>query len=1164
MRALIHSIVCLSVFSTLVSHDVGAAGRQLTGSHAPASSAPIPAAKAAATFTVPEGFEMRLFASEPEVVNPVAMDWDERGRLWVLELFEYPRGAKPGEKPRDRVRILEDTDADGRADKSTLFADGLNLATGLLLGDGGVYIGQAPYLLFLEDTDGDDKADKTTRLLGGFGLEDRHELLNGFTWGPDGMLYMTHGVFTHSKVTDPEHAERPEVILNAGVARFEPESKRFEIFSDGASNQWHVDFDRYGNAFVSACVIDHLFHMAPGGLYVRQGGRPEHAYSYGLLPSIVDHKHYRAAYCGVAVYLGHQYPVNYLGRVLMGNIHENAVNMDRLEPDGSSFKAHSMDNFVQSSDGWFRSVSEQIGPDGTVWIADWYDKYPCYQNAQADPEGVDREYGRIWRVVHVGDQPGKQVNSRPQVKMDLAEATSNKLVDFLGHPNIWHREMAQRLLKERKDPASKKPLSDLMRTGSTIESRLTALWTLHSAGLLDETLLSAAEVDSHFAMRTWAARLTGERRSSDPVALTRLQVLAEDRDPTVRNAVATALRQYSSGALTINRPSTSNATLSDLGPTFARLIRASASEDDPLIPFMTWMALEPWVLETPEMVLEWLVQNGGTTKPLSQELFYKTIRRLNDQAQPRTVGLAVRALTALLDGDQDLLISGLNALVEGQRLNKTLPEGASDFLASLAGSKKSEVKSRYLQLGALWGDENTMEQLAALIASADSSDADRRMAVQLAKQIDHPAVLKALSDRVIATPNGAAIRETIDALGGHDQPSVASLLVRQWPKFEMAQRQAATSVLVSRPAWLNTFLSAVESKTIQPSDVPAAVIRSLSNHRDQAIRERAQKSIGRFREPNADMDKLIQTKRGVVLSGEPDLDNGKQLAEAVCLVCHELHGKGAQVGPDLTGVGRSTLDALLANVINPNQIIGAGYENIVIETKDDRSLSGRLTEETATYVKLLASGGREEVISKSDIQSREVTENSVMPEGLEQMPDKDFRDLIWYVLNPPEDKRPMTAALRNELVGTSEPLIQRDYESISLWNPDWKVQSAEIRQAPSVEPEWEGSKNVLVTHPFRHQGGASLERTIEVPSQGKTYLDLMVATSPRGQWVLRAFADLKLVARQNISRQGGVWKTIRVDLTPFAGKTIPVRLENYAYDMQNDFAYWGSVKLVTE
>jgi putative membrane-bound dehydrogenase-like protein len=460
-----------------------AAGRQLTGSHAPASSAPIPPEKAAATFTLPEGFEMRLFAAEPDVVNPVAMDWDERGRLWVLELFEYPLGAKRGEKPRDRIRILEDTNADGRADKSTLFADGLNLATGLLLGNGGVYVGQAPYLLFLEDTDGDDRADKRTTLLGGFGLEDRHELLNGFAWGPDGWLYMTQGVFTHSKVKDPDHPDRPEVVMNAAVARYHPDTKAFEVFADGASNQWHVDFDRYGNAFVSACVIDHLFHMAPGGLYTRQAGGPEHAYSYELLPSIVDHKHYRAAYCGVALYQGDQYPESYQGRVLMGNIHENAVNMDRLVPDGSSFKAHALDNFVESTDGWFRAVSEQIGPDGTVWIADWYDKYPCYQNANADPEGVDRQYGRIWRVVHVGDEPGKWLPSRPTLNMNLANKSSSELVGLLSHPNVWHRETAQRLLNERKDNNSKQSLVQLMEKGESIESRLTALWTLHGAGI---------------------------------------------------------------------------------------------------------------------------------------------------------------------------------------------------------------------------------------------------------------------------------------------------------------------------------------------------------------------------------------------------------------------------------------------------------------------------------------------------------------------------------------------------------------------------------------------------------------------------------------------------------------------------------------------------------
>jgi len=179
-------------------------GRQMSGQHAPASTPALSPEEAQKKFAVPPGFEVRLFAAEPEAVNPVAMTWDERGRLWIVELYEYPLGAKPGERPRDRIKILEDTDADGRADKVSVFADGLNLATGILIGNGGVYVGQAPDFLFLEDTDGDGKADRRSVLKTGFGMEDRHELLNGFTWGPDGQLYMTHGVFTHSKVKDPK------------------------------------------------------------------------------------------------------------------------------------------------------------------------------------------------------------------------------------------------------------------------------------------------------------------------------------------------------------------------------------------------------------------------------------------------------------------------------------------------------------------------------------------------------------------------------------------------------------------------------------------------------------------------------------------------------------------------------------------------------------------------------------------------------------------------------------------------------------------------------------------------------------------------------------------------------------------------------------------------
>src|SRR6266481_1898284 len=489
---------------------VFAAGKQLTGPYTPTASPALAPAEAQKKFVVPEGFEVRLFAAEPDVINPVAMTWDERGRLWVLELYEYPLGAPPGAKPRDRIKILEDTDNDGVADKVSVFADGLNLATGLALGNGGVYVGQAPDFLFLQDTNHDDKADTRTVLLTGFGLDDRHELLNGFTWGPDGWLYMTHGVFTHSKVRIPE-ASAPGIEVTAAVARFHPRSKQFEVFADGTSNPWGVDFDRYGNAFVSACVIDHLFHMAPGGIYVRQGGTPANPYAYELLPSIVAHKHHMAAYCGVCIYQGDQFPEEYRGHVLMGNIHQNAVNHDVLIPNGSSFKAKADKDFLTTTDGWFRTVSEQVGPDGALWIADWYDKYPCYQNAQADPEGVDRSHGRVWRIVYTGAKPGKAVPPRPEKGMDLEKLTISQLIGLLSHPNEWQRRMAQRLLTEKLSIADANEksgaqtlLSNLLVSSKTLETRLAALWTLHGSGLLSsgdalETALGANDA----SVRAW-------------------------------------------------------------------------------------------------------------------------------------------------------------------------------------------------------------------------------------------------------------------------------------------------------------------------------------------------------------------------------------------------------------------------------------------------------------------------------------------------------------------------------------------------------------------------------------------------------------------------------------------------------------------------------------
>ncbi|MFM8358195.1 MAG: PVC-type heme-binding CxxCH protein, partial [Verrucomicrobiota bacterium] len=373
----------------------------------------------------------------------------------------------------------------------------------------------------------------------GFGLEDRHELLNGFTWGPDGRMYLTHGVFTFTKAVNPDQPGEP-VLLTAGVARFDAASRRLEVFAEGTSNPWGVDFDRHGNAFVSACVIDHLFHLAPGGLYQRQAGQPPHPYGYELLPSIVDHRHHMAAYAGLEVYEGDQFPAAYRGMALQGNIHDNSIHQDRLTPRGSTFTASFVQDFVRANDGWFMPVSTQTGPDGAVWIMDWYDRYPCYQNANADPAGVDRERGRIWRVVHTGDQPGRPVPSRPQRDMNLLRRSNAELVQLLSHPNEWQRRTAQRVLNGRDGVAGVKPaLVQLLKAGPTDEARLAALWTLFSTGLADDAVLDEAADSRVPALRMWAARFTGERRDPSEATWRRLKQLAADESPVVPPAVAT-------------------------------------------------------------------------------------------------------------------------------------------------------------------------------------------------------------------------------------------------------------------------------------------------------------------------------------------------------------------------------------------------------------------------------------------------------------------------------------------------------------------------------------------------------------------------------------------------------------------------------------------------
>jgi putative membrane-bound dehydrogenase-like protein len=1056
-------------------------GKQITSGQLPATTPPLAPAETQTKFGVPPGFEVRLFASEPELVNPVAMTWDERGRLWVVELYEYPRGAKKGEQGRDRIKIVEDTDADGKADKVTVFAEGFSLATGIALGNGGVYLGQAPDLLFLEDTDGDDKADKTTKLLTGFGMEDRHELLNGFAWGPDGWLYMTHGVFTHSKVRAPE-AHDPDgfgVQMDAALARYHPRTKKFEVFADGTSNPWGVDWNERGDAFVSACVIQHLFHMAPGGQYNRQGGTWANPYGYvGDLPSkglpaIVDWRHYRAAHAGICVYQGDQYPAEWRGLVFLGNIHQSALNCDRLTPVGSTYKAEREStllgpagaavakrmgttikkgedwrhvgpgNFLVCDDPWFRPVATHTGPDGALWIADWCDKYPCYQNAQADPEGVDREMGRIWRVVWVGEEKGKAVASRPQRDMNLQSLVGNELLGLLKHSNNWQRRQGQRILTERitgagvrKDIRGIGMLDGQFFAAEKLDQKLASMWALFASWSSNEIIPDRAAKDENPVVRSWGARWIGEHRMASSASLALLSNLATNDDVTARAAVAVALRQFSSGTLTVdaspapllkatNQGHEEGFTLSvgDLVPHFTALLARPSVEGDFYYPHIVWMAMEPRVAADPQPFFPLVSANENSVSAYCLRRVMRRICDLNDAtARTRHLNAAMEHLASLA-GKTTLAEAALDGLIDAFKSKgqpPTIP--LEPIFAKLTTNPKLADKAR--RCATLLGDTTASRALIAKINDTKASLEDRLKGITAARETkDDAARTELLKLMKTEQANQPVLTEGLRALATFGGDDIAYVVTDAWKNFGLPTRRVASEVLVLRSKWSRALLAAVEQKTANPEDISATARRALAQSSDATVVDNANRLLGKYRATGSDKLKLIADKRKVVLAGEPDVKNGYEVAKRTCFVCHKLHGEGADVGPDLTGVGRSTLDALLHNVIDPNEVVGNGNEATEVELKDGSTVSGRIVEDSPSRLKLVASGPIEHVLAKSDIAVENgkpkirTSQLSLMPEGLEAVPDKDFRDLIWFILNPPGDNKPWTKELRKELLG---------------------------------------------------------------------------------------------------------------------------------------------------
>src|SRR5207249_5749050 len=390
--------------------------------------------EALSKMSVPEGFTVELVASEPDILNHIAMTFDDPGRIWITESIECPR--KSAGVGRDRVNVLEDTDADGRADKVTIFADWLNIPTGVAVGYGGVWVLNAPDLLFLREKNGKEVSREV--VLTGFGRTDTHELPSSLTWGPDGWLYGLNGVFNQCHVVSKDGGRHD---FTCAMWRIHPRTREFQIFAEGTSNPYGIAWDAEGAAIIEAChwANDHLFHFVETGYYERQAGAyPPFTMKLG---SITDHSHQKTAYCGIAFLDTDAFPVRYRGRICVGNIHGGCINMDRLQRDGATYLAKAEPDLLTANDAWFMPVSLKVGPDGSLYILDWYDRYHCSQDAARDPDGVDRFKGRLYRLRY-GDKPRAP-------GFDLATETDDKLIARLASENIFFRESAQRILMER-------------------------------------------------------------------------------------------------------------------------------------------------------------------------------------------------------------------------------------------------------------------------------------------------------------------------------------------------------------------------------------------------------------------------------------------------------------------------------------------------------------------------------------------------------------------------------------------------------------------------------------------------------------------------------------------------------------------------------------------
>lgn len=969
-----------------------------------------------AGFHLPPGFEAQLVAAEPDIAKPMNLSFDDMRRLWVTSSYEYPFPAKDGTPPRDKVTILSDFASNGRARKVTTFADGLNIPIGVLpLSPNGALVHSIPNIYHMIDEDGDERADFRDLFYGSIGFRDTHGMASAFTMGFDGWIYACHGFANDSTL---KGRDGQAIVLNSGnTIRLKPNGTHDEQFTWGQVNPFGLTFDPLGNIYSTDCHTKPIYQLLRGAYY-DSFGKPHDGLGYG--PDMMSHDHYSTGIAGIVYYAADGFPQEFRDNIFVGNVVTSRINRDRLEYRGSSPWAVAMPDFMTSEDPWFRPVDIELGPDGALYVADFYNCIIGHYEVDINHPRRDRHRGRIWRIVYTGDDA--KATPAPN-QGDFTKADHAELIGALKHPNLAVRLRATSLLSAHTNetPILLTLLEVVQDESADIHFRTHALWVLHRLGAqLEPMFLSLSEnpTPEGAPFRVHAMRILAEGRDFDSSGLAIAHAALSDPEPLVRRCAAEVLGRHP-------RPN-------NLRPLLA--LRHSTDPADTHLLYVTRMALRDQfrdgagfkaLADEPEKYTEADHRSiadimPGVHTPESARFLLAHIAKIKESPENVTKyeqaiarygdgALAQKLTTFARDHDPQnaaLQAAQLRAIHRGlQERAAKIPDEVRAWSVELAESLLTAPDDNARTLGCeLAGEFRLNETRDALTARCrDRSVAeDRRVkALQALLAIDPAPAIETLTLTLLDPEDPITLREqATNLLGQSGRPEARAKLIEALTTVPARLQTAIASVVAADRRGAEALLEAITQGKASPRllQLPPVTAR-LKTARIPDLDARLAKLTEGLPPAHQAIQEQLQARLDRFKDAQPNATKGAGIFTKTCATCHQLAGQGAKVGPQLDGIGIRGPERLVEDILDPNRNVDQAFRATTLALDDGRVLTGLVLREEGELVILADAEGKEQPIPKSSIEERSVAPLSPMPANIaEQLSEPDFQALLAYLL----------------------------------------------------------------------------------------------------------------------------------------------------------------------